>query len=80
MRTTLNTDCGVPVTGVLVQVSLSAFPLHTLETFLFELGKTSLLWVVFDDLLKPFILPSVEVVVLLDKKNKQTETLCNIIM
>lgn len=69
MRTTLNTDCGVPVTGVSVQVfSRSAFPLHTLETFLFELGETSLLWVVFDDLLEPFVLPSVEVVVLLDKK------------
>lgn len=71
LRTTLYTDCRVPVTSVSVQVfSLSAIPLHSLETFLFELGKTSLLWVVFDDLLKPFVLPSVEVVVLLDKKTK----------
>lgn len=71
----LNTDCHVLITGVSVQVfSLSAFPLHYLETFLFELGETSLLWVVFNDLLKPFVLPSVEVVVLLEKKTNN----CNL--
>lgn len=69
LRTTLDADCGVPVAGVSVQVfSLSAFPLHSLETFLFQLGEASLRWVVFDDLLTPFVLPSVEVVVLLDNK------------
>lgn len=69
-----NTDCPVPITHVSVQVfSLSADPLRSLETFLFELGGTSPLRVVFGDLWKPFVLPSVEVVVLLLDKEKQTK-------